>query len=144
MYLLDTSIEINAAPQKVWDIITDFGSYGQWNPLSPAAEGKLEQGAVLKITIVPAGGKPMAAKCTLTALEPGRKIAWMGKAPIPGMMSGEHALEVEALPDGRTRFRNSEVMRGWLFPLMRGSYERGFKPQFHAMNEALKKRAEAG
>lgn len=143
MFTLDTEIEINATPQRVWDILSDFPAYGQWNPLSPAISGELRTGATISVTIQPAQGKPMVSKCRLTACEPLKKLCWLGSAPIPGLVSGEHSLEIEALPNGKVRFRNSEVMKGLLTPFIKGIYDKNFPAQFIAMNEALKKRAES-
>ena len=35
-----TEIEINATPDKVWDVLMDFDSYPEWNPFMQSASGK--------------------------------------------------------------------------------------------------------
>jgi Polyketide cyclase / dehydrase and lipid transport len=29
---LDSSIDIDAGPERVWEVLTDFGAYPEWNP----------------------------------------------------------------------------------------------------------------
>src|SRR6476619_2560094 len=74
--------------------------------------------------------------------EPGRRITWLGRVLIPGLFDGEHTLAVENLPNGSTRFVQSETFRGVLVSLMPGilrDTDRGFE----AMNLALRDRAES-
>ena len=33
MQVLDASIEIDAAAERVWDVLADTARYGEWNPL---------------------------------------------------------------------------------------------------------------
>ena len=36
---LHTSIDIDATPERVWEILTDFAAYPQWNPFMPEVTG---------------------------------------------------------------------------------------------------------
>ncbi|KAH8980497.1 hypothetical protein EDB86DRAFT_2813650 [Lactarius hatsudake] len=38
VFIIRSSIAISASKQKVWDILLDFPSYGEWNPFTRTAE----------------------------------------------------------------------------------------------------------
>lgn len=42
---------IEASAEKVWEVLVDFGRYGDWNPFCVAAEGTLALGEPLKMTL---------------------------------------------------------------------------------------------
>ncbi len=39
MVQISTEIEINASPERVWQVLTDFPSLPDWNPFLQTAEG---------------------------------------------------------------------------------------------------------
>ena len=55
---LVTEIEINAAADTVWTVLTDLGRYGDWNPFIRQAAGEAREGARLKIALEPPGARP--------------------------------------------------------------------------------------
>jgi hypothetical protein len=138
---LRTEIEIGASPERVWQLLTDFGAYPEWNPFIRSIEGELELGSRLKVRIEPPGARGMTFKPTVRAVEAGRELRWLGRLLVPGLFDGEHRLTVEPLDGGRSRFVQSERFSGFLvrpFAKVLTATERGFVE----MNEALKRRAE--
>ena len=143
MRVLSSEIEIDAPPERVWRFLTDFAAYPEWNPFIQRIAGPLEQGARLEVRIAPPDGRAMTFKPEVQKVEEGRELRWLGRFLLPGLFDGEHSLRIEALPDGRSRFVQSERFSGLLVGLFGGTLdktERGFGQ----MNEALKRRAEAG
>jgi hypothetical protein len=57
-------------------------------------------------------------------------------------MDADHVFTIEHRADGGARLRQDETFRGVLVPFLARSLDRGTGPAFHAMNEALKRRAE--
>ena len=49
--VVSQSVIIEASAEKVWEVLVDFGRYGDWNPFCPAAEGTLALGEPLKMTL---------------------------------------------------------------------------------------------
>ena len=49
--VVSQSVVIDAPAEKVWDVLVDFGGYGEWNPFCVAAEGTLALGEPLKMTL---------------------------------------------------------------------------------------------
>lgn len=56
---LRREIEIEASPQRVWEILTDFPAYAEWNPFIPRVIGEPKVGARLEVRIEPPNGRGM-------------------------------------------------------------------------------------
>ena len=67
---LHTEIDIDASPETVWGILTDLGSYSDWNPFIVSSEGTVAVGERLTNRMQPPGGKGTTFKPTVTAVEP--------------------------------------------------------------------------
>ena len=134
-------IEIDAPPDRVWSVITDFDSYPEWNPFVQRISGPVEEGAKLDVRIVPPGKRGMGFKPTVLKVEPRRELAWLGKLLVPGLFDGEHHFELEELDGGRTRFIQREVFKGLLTGILGGMLGNTLDG-FRAMNQALKRRVE--
>lgn len=134
-------IEIDAPPETVWAVLTDTRSYHDWNPFVRRLAGDLRKGARLEAEIAPPGGRAMSFKPTVLAAEPGRELRWLGRFLVPGLLDGEHRFAIEPLPDGRSRFIQSERFTGLLVRPLRNTL-RKTELGFEQMNEALRLRAE--
>ncbi len=138
---LRTEIEIEATAGRVWEILTDFDSYPEWNPFIRSVTGEAELGAHLDVRIEPPGGREMGFKPTVLEAEPERELRWLGRLLVPGVFDGEHSFRIEPADDTHVRFLQAERFSGVLVPLFGKTLartERGFGE----MNEALKARAE--
>ena len=141
MKALRTEIEIDAPPERVWQVLTDFAAYPEWNPFIRSIEGEPKVGGRLSVRIEPPGARGMTFKPTVRAAEPARELRWLGRLLVPGLVDGEHRLALEPLGDGRSKFIQSERFTGLLVGLLGrtlAATERGFEQ----MNEALKRRLE--
>jgi hypothetical protein len=136
-------IEIDAPPERVWEVLTDFDSYPEWNPFVTRISGRVERGARLDVRIVPPGTKGMGFNPRVIAAEPRRELAWLGRFLAPGIFDGEHHLELEELGGRRTRFVQREMFKGLLTRVMGGTLDNTLEG-FRQMNKALKQRVERG
>jgi hypothetical protein len=139
---LRTQIDIKATPERVWDILTDFDAYAQWNPFMTRASGKPVQGERLTIRMEPQGGRAVMFRPTVREAAPQRRLRWLGHLLLPGIFDGEHSFTIEPLDGGRVRLIQQETFRGVLLPLLANSLDRRTLPSFERMNQALKQRAE--
>jgi hypothetical protein len=139
---VSAATEIGASPERVWDILTDFESYPEWNPFIRRASGDVAPGAKLEVRIEPPGGRAMTFKPTVLEAEPERELRWLGRFLVPGVFDGEHSFHIEPIDDRRVRFVQAERFRGALVPVFGKTLEQT-RRGFEAMNQALKRRAEA-
>ena len=139
---LHSETAIQASPQRVWEVLTDFAAYPDWNPFIPRISGLLETGSRLDVQIQPPGGRGMRMRPTVLAAAPSQELRWLGHLGVPGLFDGEHRFRIEPLGSNRVRFVQDERFTGLLTPLVLRFIERGTRQGFEAMNQALKARAE--
>ena len=103
---IDTTVHINAGPDAVWDVLTDFASYQERNP-GTHIEGAPEVGTKLAVHMT--GG--MSFKPKVLAATPGKELRWLGKLSArPSNNASSSSTELErqlALKDkiAETHFR---------------------------------------
>ena len=139
---LNTEIEINASTERVWQLLTDFEAYAQWNPFIRSIEGKPEPDSKLKIFIQPSGTSGMKFSPTVLKAEPQKELRWLGSLLIRGVFDGEHILTIEPLAENRVKFTQREQFSGLLVPLFWSGLDTDTRRGFNEMNAALKDRAE--
>jgi hypothetical protein len=142
MKSLHAAVEIDAPPERVWQIVGDFGRYADWNPFIVRAAGEPRVGERLDITIAAPGLKPVSFRPLVMDLEPGRLIRWKGEFKLPGLFDGRHTLIVDPLDGGRSRFTTHEDVTGILLPFA-GKVMSASQQGFELMAHAVKERAEA-
>jgi hypothetical protein len=143
MKQLHTEIEIGASAWRVWELLTDFASYPEWNPFIRSISGELAPGERLQARLEPPGGRAMTFKPKVLTAEPNRELRWLGHLLVPGLFDGEHSFTIQPLEDDRVRFIQREAFKGLLVPLFAQSLESNTRRGFEEMNHALKERAEA-
>jgi len=139
---IDTTVDVAAGPTRVWEILTDFDAYPEWNPFIRRIAGGLTPGATLDAFMKPAGSRGMGFKPTVIAAEPNRELRWLGHLWVPGLFDGEHVFRIEEIAPGRCRLHHSESFKGILAPLLIRFLESSSRKGFEAMNQGFKARAE--
>ncbi len=139
---LSSSIEIDASPERVWQVLTDFGLYPQWNPFIRRVRGKAIGRARLLVRVQPSGARGMTFRPVVTRADPGRELRWRGGLLIPGLLDREHIFVIEPLEEGRVRFSQRQVFSGLLAPLLARGLHRDTRRGFEEMAYAFKERAE--
>jgi hypothetical protein len=137
-----TEIEIDSPAERVWEVLTDFAAYPQWNPFIRRAEGELREGARLEIRIEPPGGRGMTFRPVLLEVRRPTELRWLGRLGLRGLFDGEHVFSLEPLDRGGVRLVHRERFTGLLVPLLWRPLERSTREGFESMNGALRSRAE--
>ena len=139
---LRTQVDVDAPPERVWQVLTDFAAYPQWNPFIVRAEGDARRGGRLTLRMQPVGGRAITFRPTVLEATPGRRLRWLGHLLVNGIYDGEHSFTIEPLGEGRARLVQQEDFRGLLVPLMARSLDKPTLASFQRMNQALKTRVE--
>ncbi|MEU9124792.1 SRPBCC family protein [Streptomyces sp. NPDC048506] len=129
---------IEAPAERVWDRLTDFASYGQWNVTHTAfpkgGPKTLEVGAAYEENMK-LMGFPAEVTWTVQELEPGRLLDIKGKGPMGVNLGMRYALTPE---DGATTVRVDGAFTGAAVSLMAGKLKDSATA---ALNESLRKLA---
>lgn len=136
---IETQIIINAAPQKVWEILTDFNNYPNWNPFIKSIAGSINIGSTLKVTIEPEEGKGMTFKPVVQSLVKNKELSWLGKLLFKGVFDGKHKFQLIDNGNGITTFIQSEEFSGILVSFINLDKT---AEGFNTMNQSLKEWAE--
>ena len=78
---LSTHIEIAGPVEAVWNVLTDFAAYPEWNPFVRRIDGKPAVGERLRVRVEPPGGRAMIFKPTVLAAVPNAELRLARTAP---------------------------------------------------------------
>jgi hypothetical protein len=134
-------IEINAAPERVWQILSDFEAFPDWNPFVVKVLGKPVKGETLAIEVQLPESRKLEFTPVILKAEPRRELPWVGTMPL-GMFRGEHFFIIEPVSENQVRFIHGEDFSGWLVGLIWRLFGKQIEKGYLLMNEALKRRAE--
>ncbi len=137
-----TEIEIDVAPQGVWEVLADFGAYPDWNPFLLKVVGTPAAGERIRFWFELPRGFRAPACATVLKAEPGRELRWAGR--LPGLLRAEHYFVLERVDAAKMRFRHGEIFSGLLLPIVWPILRGSGTEVYEAMNAALKQRVERG
>lgn len=136
---LRTEIDIAAPPRKVWEVLTNFRAYPEWNPFITSVRGKPRVGQKLEVVMSPPQSREMKFNPEVLRAEPFIELRWRGVLWFDWLFVGEHFFRLEEVDPNRTRLVHGEDFSGWLVKMVSFTHTtRGFV----FMNQALKKRVE--
>ena len=139
---LHAEVEIEATPDRVWEVLTDFAAYRDWNPFIVQAAGRPVPGTRLELHMRLSGRRPTTIRPEVLEADPARRLRWLGRLLLPGLFDGEHTFTIQPAGPGRTRLIQHEEFRGLLAPIVLKMIAKSTLASFHQMNQALKTRVE--
>ncbi len=139
---IKTTIQINASPEKVWSILTNFENYPKWNPFIKSIKGDVKVGNKITARIEPPGAKGMTFKPRILAYETNKELKWLGHLWFSGLFDGEHIFELIDNGNGTTTFIQREKFKGLLVPMFKKMLDINSLNGFDNMNKKLKELAE--
>jgi len=129
MRTISSEIEIEASPQRVWDVL--FGDHEGWNPFIERIDGTLASGERLEVKF----RSGPTFRPVVTEAEQGQVLEWLGSVGGRGIFDGRHRFELTETAGG-TRLVQSEQFSGILIPFM-GRVLANTEAGFGEMNQAL-------
>ena len=143
MPVYDTSFEIDASPEQVWETLTSFDRYPEWNPQIPVIHGRLEVGETIRLRLTLPGRPALVVSAKVEQLDPNVLLTWRGHVLAPWFFEGYRRFEIRPLGESGVMFTHVEDIHGILgpvFSLLMGSPQ---QRSHEALNQALRARAEA-
>jgi hypothetical protein len=140
-FKVDDIHDIEAPADLVWQVLTDFPRYGEWNPFCVECRSTLNPGDPIDMK-VKLRSRPQAQREWVTENGPGMRFAY-GIKPFPmGALHSNRVQEITSLGATRSRYSSQFRLWGWMLPLVRSIFGNGMRKGFEGMGSAFKVRAE--
>lgn len=138
---IKSEITIHSTPQIVWEHLTNFELYKEWNPFILSFKGNLVEREKIRVKIKPYKANPMNFSPTIIKIDNNKEIRWIGRLFVKGLFDGEHYFKL--IDKGNaTLFIQGEIFSGIFVPFMKNMIEIKTLEGFQLMNKQLKKRIE--
>lgn len=134
---IKTSVTINSSKERIWQILTDFERYSEWNPFIESVTGNLKVGNQIKIQL-----QNMTFNPVILTFKENEELKWLGHFGFKGLFDGEHKFKLIDHANGTVTFEQSENFSGILVRFFAKSLDKDTKVGFEKMNKELKLRAE--
>jgi hypothetical protein len=140
MFNITLTREIDAPTDLVWEVITDFASYGEWNKYIVSCESTLEEGSpmVFRAYLFPYFLTTLNE--TIYEHVPGRKLRY--GLPMPfGAVDGGRCHTISRMDSGKTHYECVYEITGWLSAVVGFVLGRQLERGFALMADCIKERA---
>ena len=137
------AVEIEAPIERVWEVLVDFGRYGEWNPFTTRVDTDSRVGSPVDLHVT-LGPLRVKQRERIEVVDPPHRLAWSTKTGHRLLLSARREQRLEALGEGRCRYVTNDAFKGPLTPLVVLLFGRLIRGGFNDMAVALKRRAEGG
>jgi hypothetical protein len=131
-------VNIKAAPEIIWNILTNAPGWLEWNTTVSRIEGKIAPGE--KVTVYSKVNPGRAFPLRVSEFKPPKRMIWSDGSPL--FFKGERSYNLTTQSDGSTDFEMREVFSGLMAGLITRTIP-DLQPSFHEFAAALKNRAES-
>ena len=135
-------IGVQAPAEIVWEVVSDFAAWHEWNPLYRKAEGQMKIGTALTLEQHMPGEPAKVIAPIVQDWVPYEQLHWRSKR-VGGFVTAIRYLEIENMGPSNATFSNGELLIGLLLRLVGRDERRRMKAAFTQMGEAVRDRAEA-
>jgi len=108
-FAVHTEVLIDAPPEKVWAVLTDFERLSEWSNNLVGLEGDFREGGQITVTFK-SGPFDQKIEHEVKFFEDGRSFGWSD--PLMMGISDHHIYQVNATDDGKTLFVQTDHVKG--------------------------------
>ena len=137
-----TTFAVHAPPARLWEILTDFDRWAEWNPSVPSIAGEPRVGSTVTMTLAMPGRPSAKVKATLTEIVPEHRLVWDGTVGPRWLFAGHREFLIESAADATASVTHIEEVSGLLFPLFRLIMGSAIQRHHDGLNDQLRQRAE--
>lgn len=142
-FIIDHTREIAAPPAVVWQVLTDFDAYPQWNPFATSATCDLRPGGAITMRVALRPPKLMTQTEYVVAVHEGRGFSYAMKPAPLGLLRSIREQDIVELGDGRSRYTSHFQLDGPLSPVVGALLGAHLRRGFDGNVDGLVARAES-
>lgn len=141
-FVVDTTVYIDAPADAVWQVVTDFPRYGEWNPFVAECASTMNPGDPIDMVVHLGGPKPKRQREFIRTNTPGREFSYTMK-PLPlGMLRSLRSHTITEISPQRTRYESHFELAGLLHPVVAAALGKQLRRGFEGMTAAVQRQAE--
>ena len=133
---------VQAPAELVWELISDFSTWSDWNPIHRKAEGQLKIGTPLTIEHALPGEPVRVIQPIVQDWVPFEQLHWR-TSRLGGFVTAIRYIEIENMGPQNSTFSNGELFMGPLVRWVSKDDRRKLRAAYTQMGEALRDHAEA-
>ena len=138
-----TEIEIDATPEQVWNVLTDWDNLKEWSStfVGISVSNPVKGEIFISYFKNPITGKPIELEHVCTDYEEGKKFGWSGD--IIGKVTDHHIYSVEPAQNGITLFKQEDGLHGPHSKFFNWLAKHKMTAMYKQFNKELKMRVES-
>lgn len=133
---------VKAPAELVWEVISDFSTWKDWNPIHPRMEGEMRIGTTLTVDLVLGEGQITTIQPVVQDWVPYEQLHWRTKR-LRGFVTAIRYLEIESMGPENSTFSNGELFMGALVRWVSRDERRQLRVAYTRMGQAVRDHAEA-
>lgn len=138
-----TEILIQARPEKIWETLTEFPKYPEWNRFVKSVQGTVLTDAKINIEIHFYGKSVEKHTATVTGVKASKYLSWVWQHQFgKWFMCTEHVFRLKDKEDGRSIFFQEMYVTGLGLKFRRRDVEHMVKLSMGKLNDDLKDKIE--
>lgn len=138
---IEASIIIEASPEQIWSVLTDFKNLSKWSSSFQNLSGDFTKDGLIEVVFKsPLGGDTKMNK-KLFLFEEQKSFGWTGTFMMG--MKDYHTHTLKGMPNGTTKFIQTDKVSGGISFLLGKVLEKQMKKGYNIFNKELKTYVEA-
>lgn len=137
-------VEIDAPASVVWDVLTDFERYSEWNSFCPGLKTSRKLGDMVYMQVrIPGTDQIIPVNEYLVSYEPGLLLSWEQRPTHDNKDAARRDQYIEALGPERSSYFTTDLFLGVNADKIMKEHGAWVKQGFDQVARDLKQRAEA-
>jgi hypothetical protein len=138
-FVIDKILDIEAPADVVWEVISDFSRYGEWNPFVVSCRTSLVPGEPIDMQVKVFEAFAQSQREWIFDNRPGVGFSYGLKGSA---LASRRSHEIQPVSADRSRYVSHFELTGWLAPIVKALMSRNLERGFAGMSNGIKRQAE--
>lgn len=141
---ITTEMALDAPAERIWELLSDFALYPEWNPLFTKAVGPTGAGDSFELMVELPGVGPFTVQPTMLVAERESRLCWQSSMFCQAVLGWKFSYELKPISNERLRFIQRSEFGGVLAPLFGFAMAKPVTDGMELLNQAVKRWGEKG